>query len=51
VDEIVKNAGGDLRDRHIYMCGPFGMVQAFADKFKKLGVAAEHIHYEEFNFR
>jgi predicted ferric reductase len=51
VDEIVKNADGDVRDRHIYMCGPLGMVQAFAEKFKAASVPAESIHYEEFNFR
>jgi len=51
VDEIVQNSGDDFRDRHVYMCGPYGMMQAFAEKFKSFGVPADHIHYEEFNFR
>ncbi|MBN1453792.1 MAG: ferric reductase-like transmembrane domain-containing protein [Anaerolineales bacterium] len=51
VDEIVENAGGDVRDYDIYMCGPLPMVQAFSRKFAELGVPARQIHYEEFNFR
>jgi predicted ferric reductase len=50
VEEVAKNAG-DVRERDVYMCGPFGMVQAFAEKFRRLGVPVEKIHYEEFNFR
>ena len=51
VEEIVENAGGDVRDHDIYMCGPLPMVQAFTRKFKELGVPGERIRYEEFNFR
>ncbi len=51
VDEIVKNAGGDLREHHVYMCGPLPMVQAFEKKFIEAGVPTENIHFEEFNFR
>ncbi len=51
VEEVVRHAGGDVRDRHIYLCGPLGMVQAFAEKFKGYGVPPENIHFEEFNFR
>jgi len=51
VEEIVRNAGGTVTDRHIYMCGPFGMIQAFGKKFRSLGVPAGNIHFEEFNFR
>lgn len=50
VEEIAQNAG-NLRERDIYLCGPWGMTQAFVEKFKALGVPAENIHYEEFNFR
>lgn len=50
VEEIAQNAG-DIRERDIYLCGPWGMTQAFVEKFKTLGVPAENIHYEEFNFR
>jgi predicted ferric reductase len=51
VDEIAKNAGGNLSGYHIYMCGPLPMVQAFEGKFLEMGVPAGNIHYEEFNFR
>jgi len=50
VEEIAQNAG-NLHEHDIYLCGPFGMVQAFAEKFKALGVPSGKIHYEEFNFR
>jgi predicted ferric reductase len=51
VEEIVKNAGGDLRGYDIYLCGPLPMIQAFTRKFQEQGVLAKNIHYEEFNFR
>lgn len=51
VEEIIKNAGGDLRDYSIYLCGPLRMVQAFTRKFLEHGVPGNNIHYEEFNFR
>lgn len=51
IEEIIKNAGGDVRGYHVYMCGPLPMVQAFEKKFLALGMPARNIHYEEFNFR
>lgn len=51
LEEIAKNAGGEVADRHVYLCGPLPMVQAFERKFLSLGVPAKNIHYEEFNFR
>ena len=51
VDEITRQAGGDLRAHHVYMCGPLPMVQAFERKFLELGIPPRNIHYEEFNFR
>ena len=51
IDDIVKNAGGSVTGHHIYMCGPLPMVQAFEKKFLALGVPANNVHYEEFNFR
>jgi predicted ferric reductase len=51
VDEIVKNAGGNISGYHVYMCGPLPMVQAFEKKFLEARVPAANIHYEEFNFR
>jgi predicted ferric reductase len=50
-EDIVKNAGGNVNDHHIYMCGPLPMVQAFEKKFLALGVPSANIHFEEFNFR
>ncbi len=51
VEDIVKKAGGNIREHHIYMCGPLPMVQAFEKKFLEAEVSADNIHYEEFNFR
>ncbi|MBK7450822.1 MAG: ferric reductase-like transmembrane domain-containing protein [Anaerolineales bacterium] len=51
VDEIVRNAGGNVNAHHVYMCGPLPMVQAFAQKFVEAGVSKDHVHFEEFNFR
>ena len=51
VEEILENAGGEVRGHDIYMCGPLPMVQAFTGKFEGLGVSKERIHFEEFNFR
>ncbi len=51
VEEIIRNAGGDIRGYHVYMCGPLPMVQAFEKKFIEAGVPVENIHFEEFNFR
>jgi predicted ferric reductase len=51
VEEIVENAGGDVRNYDIYLCGPLPMVQVFTRRFKELGVAGQRIHFEEFNFR
>jgi predicted ferric reductase len=51
VDEIIRNAGGSLEGYHLYMCGPYPMIQAFEKKFLALGLPANHIHFEEFNFR
>ena len=51
IEDIVKNAGGNISGHHVYMCGPFAMVQAFEKKLLALSVPAKNIHYEEFNFR
>jgi predicted ferric reductase len=50
-EEIVRNAGGKLSEYHVYMCGPFAMVQSFEKKFLSMDVPASSIHFEEFNFR
>jgi predicted ferric reductase len=51
IDEIKKNAVGDVSGHHVFMCGPLPMVQAFEKKFLEAGVPAGNIHFEEFNFR
>lgn len=51
VDEVLKNAGGNLREYHVYLCGPLAMIQAFERGFREAGVSARNIHFEEFNFR
>jgi predicted ferric reductase len=51
IEDILKHAGGSVKEYHIYMCGPLPMVQAFEKKFLTLGVPAGNIHFEEFNFR
>lgn len=51
LEHILKNIAGDVKDYHIYMCGPLPMIQAFEKKFLELGVPNNQIHYEEFNFR
>lgn len=51
VDEILKNAGNDLSDYDIFLCGPLPMVQAFTARFVELSVPQPQIFYEEFNFR
>jgi predicted ferric reductase len=51
IEDIITNAGGNIRAHHAYMCGPLPMVQAFEKKLLEAGVTAGNIHYEEFNFR
>ena len=51
IEQILADAGADVKGHHVYLCGPLPMTQAFESKFLALGVPQEHIHYEEFNFR
>ncbi len=51
MSRIVDNTNGDIQNRDIYMCGPFGMVLSFRKQFMQMGVRARQIHFEEFNFR
>jgi predicted ferric reductase len=51
VEEIVRNLNAELRQYHIYLCGPLPMIQAFEKEFLGRGSPKENIHYEEFNFR
>lgn len=50
VDKVIASSGNPA-GKHIYMCGPIKMVEAFRDSFTKTGLKAGDIHYEEFNFR
>ena len=51
VDDIVKNAGGDIRGHHVYMCGPLPMVQAFEKKFVEDGVPAGEYPFRGIQFQ
>src|SRR5215216_7638359 len=51
MDHILKNREGNIKDYHVYLCGPLPMIQAFETKFLALGLPQNQIHYEEFNFR
>jgi len=51
IEDIVKNAGGNVSGHDVYLCGPLPMMQAFEKKFLDLGLPKNNIHYEEFNFR
>ena len=51
IDHILKSTSGNIRDYHVYLCGPLPMIQAFEQKFLALGLPKRQIHFEEFNFR
>lgn len=51
IDHILKNIHGDVKDYHVYLCGPLPMIQTFEKKFLALGLPKGQIHFEEFNFR
>lgn len=51
LDHILQHSDGDIKEYHVYMCGPVPMLQAFEKKFLELGLPPNQIHYEEFNFR
>lgn len=50
-EQIAEITSGSITDKDIYMCGPISMTEGFAKSFKRMGVPAHQIHYEEFNFR
>ena len=50
-EDIAEMSQGNIAAKHIYLCGPASMTEGFARSFKKMGVPAGQIHYEEFNFR
>ena len=51
VEDMASLCQGELRNKHVYMCGPVAMMDAMERQFKRMGVRRGNIHYEEFNFR
>ena len=51
VEEMASRCRGDVKNKHIYMCGPIAMMDAMERQFRRMGVGRGNIHYEEFNFR
>jgi predicted ferric reductase len=49
--KIVAVTRGKLAEKHVYLCGPLPMTEGFRKQFRIEGVPAQHIHFEEFNFR
>ncbi len=49
--KIVANITGKLAEKHVYLCGPLPMTEAFRKQFRREGVPAGNIYFEEFNFR
>jgi predicted ferric reductase len=47
----LAEAHPDLREAHVYLCGPAAMIRAFERDLRRLGVPAARIHFEEFAFR
>lgn len=44
LDAVIASVGG----RHLYVCGPRGLIDAARDKAEAAGIAADHIHFELF---
>ena len=50
-ETIAQTVRGNIANKHIYLCGPIKMTEGFSRAFRKMGVPANQIHFEEFNFR
>lgn len=50
-ERVIADTQEDITKKHIYMCGPVPMTEAFQKAFIERGVPANQIHFEEFNFR
>ena len=50
-DGVAQLSPGGVIGKSIYLCGPLAMTMALSEQFRRLGVAASDIHFEEFNFR
>lgn len=51
VPRIASLSRFDLSDIDVFMCGPVPMIHALERGFRRAGVPAAHIHFEEFSFR
>lgn len=50
-EQVASLARGGVTGKDIYLCGPIAMTEGLARRFRKLGVPASRLHWEEFNFR
>ncbi len=48
-DYISRRIGGDIKDRYIFLCGPWPMVQSLMDQFHAMGINHSQIIVEDFN--
>ena len=46
--EMIQQIASDLHDRHIYMCGPEGFMDAVKDMLKELNFNLANLHLESF---
>ncbi|HTY40189.1 MAG TPA: ferric reductase-like transmembrane domain-containing protein [Candidatus Paceibacterota bacterium] len=47
---LIEKQTGDLRHKRVFLCGPKGMMDNMADQFRKHGVPARDIIFEDFSF-
>jgi predicted ferric reductase len=50
-ERIASLSKEGLSGKSIYLCGPLAMIAALSKQFRRQGIAASDIHFEEFNFR
>ncbi|MBP3966023.1 ferric reductase-like transmembrane domain-containing protein [Paenibacillus lignilyticus] len=50
-EHVVGMMQGEMAGKRIYMCGPAPMLAAFRQDFRRRGVPAGSIHFEQFRFR
>lgn len=44
----IKKLSGDVSEKEIFLCGPFGMVQNIKNQFVEIGISKSFLHSEEF---
>ncbi|MET3234168.1 UNVERIFIED_ORG: vanillate O-demethylase ferredoxin subunit [Burkholderia sp. 1263] len=47
-DDFVPLVGGFEAGRHLYVCGPFAMIDAVLDAARAMGWPDDHLHFERF---